>query len=257
MNCPWRVAKLAVFAPLCVFGLLLTACTSGGKPLDPNETRIPAPIIDGRWIVEANLPEGQPHAGRYTTIMSLTENGGQVAGSSRWSNGANSRYSGTVVGHTVRLERADTNGFEGVFEGAFSEDGHSIVGTGQNDPSSPHGNSATYSWWAKRILLPQQSANAATHCDKSELSWAIKYVTQPSWPGNPDPQSAATTNAIAALGRCSRSQPVMGETLVDRRGRYAGSIGGICFVDLNLSISYVDGLFHGASHFEGLECPTF
>jgi hypothetical protein len=121
----------------------------------------PAGSLTGRWQVTAVVPPGQPHPGTYTTTWELTDSGGQLWAGSLWSNGARSRYAGWVRGNVVHFDRTDENGFRGTFDGTLSPDGGTMTGEGRNDPASPGGNTASYTWTAQRIGAAPPPAVAA------------------------------------------------------------------------------------------------
>ncbi len=121
---------------------------SGSPPASPGQV---IHNLTGRWQVEADVPPGQPFAGRYTTTWELTDQGGQVTGNGVWSNGARSAYAGWLRAGVIHLDRTDTNGFHATFDGALSADGASMTGSCKNDPTSAGGNAATCTWTARRL----------------------------------------------------------------------------------------------------------
>jgi len=102
------------------------------------------------WLIEAVTPQGQPFPGTYTVRVALTDTDGRLSGSGVWSTGDRTTFSGWRRGEAVHLDRVDEAGFRGVFEGELSANGQTMKGTGYNDPSSPGGNSAHYTWTAAR-----------------------------------------------------------------------------------------------------------
>jgi hypothetical protein len=124
---------------------------SGPPPPAPGSPGQTIHNLTGRWQVEADVPPGQPFAGRYTTTWELTDQGGQLTGSGLWSNGARSAYAGWLRAGVIHLDRTDTNGFHATFDGAISADGTSMTGSCKNDPASSGGNAATCTWTARRL----------------------------------------------------------------------------------------------------------
>jgi hypothetical protein len=107
--------------------------------------------LTGMWTVAEVVPPGQLGAGTYPGQWVLQNINGQLSGFATWSTvNRNSTLSGSVIGDAVHIQRVDTDGFRGFFDGTVSPDGSTMSGTGQNDPSSPNGNAATYSWTAAR-----------------------------------------------------------------------------------------------------------
>jgi hypothetical protein len=106
--------------------------------------------ISGRWRLNAVIPSGQPYPGTYTIDINLTESNGILNGSGTWFNGVNSNFTGEIRNGNITLYRTDTSGFRGTFYGTLRPDGQ-MEGTGNNDPSSPGGNTATYTWTAVRL----------------------------------------------------------------------------------------------------------
>ncbi len=74
----------------------------------------------------------------------------ELIGAELSGDGARSHYTGWVRNGKVHLERVDGTGFRGAFDGDLSVDGKVIKGSGKNDPSSPGGNTASYTWVARR-----------------------------------------------------------------------------------------------------------
>lgn len=75
---------------------------------------------------------------------------GAISGSAVWHTApVMSVLTGWVEATEVHIERVDTNGFRGIFDGEVSSDGTVMSGTGANDPDSPGGNNAQYTWTAK------------------------------------------------------------------------------------------------------------
>jgi hypothetical protein len=104
----------------------------------------------GIWRLTAIVPPEQPYAGTYTIDITLIEHNGLLSGSGIWSNGVNSHFTGELKNGEIILYRTDPGGFRGTFYGKFRADGQ-MEGTGSNDPSSPGGNSASYTWTAFRL----------------------------------------------------------------------------------------------------------
>jgi hypothetical protein len=88
----------------------------------------------------------------------MTDRGGQLWASGVWADGPSSRYAGSVRGGAVHLDRTDENGFRGAFDGSLSPDGNVMSGVGRNDPTSPGGNTAAYTWTAQRIFAGTAAA---------------------------------------------------------------------------------------------------
>lgn len=107
--------------------------------------------LSGRWRLVAVVPPGQPYAGTYTIDIDLTDQNGSLTGTGTWSNGPRSQFTGTVRDGEIILNRVDNGGFRGTFRGRVTENGTRMEGTGRNDPSSPGGNTATYTWTASRL----------------------------------------------------------------------------------------------------------
>ncbi len=119
----------------------ITSDTSGAALAD----------LTGTWTVAEVVPPGQGGAGTYPGQWVLQNINGQLSGSATWSTvNRHSTLSGSVIGDAVHIQRVDTDGFRGFFDGTVSPDGSTMSGTGQNDPSSPGGNAATYTWTAVR-----------------------------------------------------------------------------------------------------------
>ena len=128
------------FADLSV----LIAQAGAGKQVGDSDPQ------NGRWRLTAIVPQGQPYPGSYTIEINLTERNGNLTGSGTWSNGQRSNFTGELRNNEIVLYRVDTNGFRGTFWGRGTANGR-MEGTGRNDPSSPGGNSASYSWTAVRL----------------------------------------------------------------------------------------------------------
>jgi len=153
-----RISPLLVVVPLIAACYLQPAppppaygppSASGGPP---RYGVAPAGNLSGQWNVTEVVPPGQPFAGTWTSTWEMTDGGGQLSASGVWSNGGpHSRYAGWVRDGVVHFDRTDDSGFRGVFDGSLSPDGNAMSGVGRNDPTSPGGNAASYSWTARRM----------------------------------------------------------------------------------------------------------
>ncbi len=107
--------------------------------------------LSGKCRLVQVLTPGQRYAGTFTIVINLTEQNGNLTGAGTWSNGARSNFIGTVRNGEVILNRVDSGGFRGSFRGRVTGNGTRLEGTGSNDPSSPGGNTAAYTWTASRL----------------------------------------------------------------------------------------------------------
>jgi len=103
-----------------------------------------------KWRLTTITPPGQPYPGTYLADINLTEENGSLTGSGTWSNGVSSNFTGTVRNNEVILYRVDNSGFRATLLGRGTAEGR-MEGTGQNDPASPGGNTASYTWTAIRL----------------------------------------------------------------------------------------------------------
>ena len=156
---------LLVVAPLiagCYIQPALPPPAYGRPPVSggpPSYGVAPAGNLGGQWRVTEVVPSGQPFAGTWTSIWEMTDADGQLWATGVWSNGGpRSRYAGWVRGGVVHFDRTDENGFRGVFDGSLSPNGNAMSGEGHNDPTSPGGNAATYTWTAERIFAGSSTA---------------------------------------------------------------------------------------------------
>lgn len=136
--------------------LVLVACggsNSSAPAASANNVQAPpkAENLSGVWSVEVVVPPGSGGSpGTYQGTWDIADSDGVVSGTAEWpSVGARGRLSGSIHDGKVQLQRVDETGFRGSFEGQLAPDG-SMHGSGANDPSSPHGNTATYTWTAHR-----------------------------------------------------------------------------------------------------------
>jgi len=104
--------------------------------------------VTGKWDIEEVIPSSQAFAGTYAAVFTLKETGDKVAGTAVWDGDVMSTLTGTVHGRKIHLDRVDASGFRAFFDGRVSANGNSMSGTGIGDPSSPGGNSSTYTWTA-------------------------------------------------------------------------------------------------------------
>ena len=158
-----RISTVLVVASLigaCYVAPAPPPPTYGPPPVNgpPRYSAAPAGTLAGQWRVTEVVPPGQPFAGTYTTTWEMTDSGGQLWASGVWSNGPRSRYAGSVQGGAVHFDRTDENGFRGAFDGSLSPDGNVMSGVGRNDPTSPGGNAAAYTWTAERIFAGTATA---------------------------------------------------------------------------------------------------
>lgn len=221
--------------------LSLSAChvapAGHAAPMNPGS---PQSNLTGQWQVEAITPPGQPFPGTYTTVWDLQGSGAQISGVGVWSNGAQSRYSGWINGASVHLDRVDSNGFRGGFDAKLSPDGNSMTGTGRNDPSAPGGNTATYSWTARRVGAPPPSYAAPTQ-PASGLTgqWRAEAITPP---GQPFPGTYTTTwDLQESSGRISGTGVWSNGT----QSRYSGQISGASVHLERVDSSGFRGSFNG------------
>lgn len=137
----------------------------------PSSGVAPAGNLSGQWFVTEVVPSSQPFAGTWTSTWDMTDAGGQLSAAGTWSNGGpHSRFAGWVRGGVVHIDRTDDNGFRGIFDGGLSPDGNAMSGEGHNDPTSPGGNAATYTWTAQRIsagFATVSTAGASTLSDRT------------------------------------------------------------------------------------------
>jgi hypothetical protein len=140
-------------------GETVLVITTAGPDSTPARDRLRALVmgggavstgVSGQWRLESIVPPGQPYAGTYLAEMDLTEQGGVLSGRIRWYSGVVSTVSGELRNGEVVLHRVDDSGFRAVFQGRVTGEGR-MEGTGYNDPSSPGGNSASYTWTAHRL----------------------------------------------------------------------------------------------------------
>jgi len=101
--------------------------------------------VTGSWSVQETIPSGAV-AGTYLATFTLKTLGNAVTGTALWDGGLASVLTGSVHGYKIHLDRTDPSGFHATFDGTVATSGASMSGTGKNDPASPGGNDATYTW---------------------------------------------------------------------------------------------------------------
>jgi hypothetical protein len=108
---------------------------------------VPAAVdVTGAWGITQTIPADQVGAGTYTGTFTLLAKGDGVTGTALWSNGATSTMLGSVHGRRIHLDREDESGFRATYDGNVAASGATMNGTGANDPASPGGSDATFTW---------------------------------------------------------------------------------------------------------------
>jgi hypothetical protein len=141
----------------------------------------PPSSLTGNWRIELSIPQGQPFAGTYILNLDLVERNGQLTGTGTWNTGVVSKFTGSIAGVELLLNRLDTDGYRmrmvgraagtDRFQGTFDQATNGATGqfvmtrATQSSTAAPAANStpSLTGNWRIELSIPQGQPFAGTY----------------------------------------------------------------------------------------------